>query len=68
MSKGIVVEHKGNGNRYATSEGNFNPETEKRIRELKPHESVRSYAHRPKPKTATTNTPVPAVKTSEKDK
>lgn len=50
MSKGIVVQHKETGNRYAVSEENFNPKTEDKIRVLKRGESVRSFVSRPQPK------------------
>lgn len=46
--KGIVVEHKGNGVHYAISEINFNPKVHKKVRDLKPGESVLSYKPRPK--------------------
>lgn len=55
MSKGLVVQHKKTGNRYAVSEENFNPKTEDKVRELKRGETVRSFVARPKPhKTETT--------------
>ncbi|QBZ73206.1 hypothetical protein SEA_THERESITA_13 [Microbacterium phage Theresita] len=46
MSHGIVVEHKENGVRYAISEGNFNPKVHKKVRDLKPGESVLGYKPR----------------------
>ncbi|UVG34580.1 hypothetical protein SEA_CHEETO1_14 [Microbacterium phage Cheeto1] len=48
MAKGIVVEHKGNGMQYAVSESNFNEKVHKKVRDLKPGESVRDYKPRPK--------------------
>lgn len=50
MSQGIVVEHKESGVRYAISEANFNEAKHKKIRDLRPGESVRAYV--PKTKTA----------------
>uniref|UniRef100_A0AAU6R5U9 Uncharacterized protein n=1 Tax=Micrococcus phage Olihed TaxID=3092209 RepID=A0AAU6R5U9_9CAUD len=47
-SKGIVVEHKGNGMQFAVSEVNFNPKTQKKVRDLKPGESVLTYRPRHK--------------------
>lgn len=49
MAQGIVVEHKENGVRYAVSERNFNAKIHKKIRDLKPGESVAGY----KPRRAT---------------
>ena len=46
MSKGIVVDHKETGLRYAVSERNFNPKVHTKVRELRPSESVHSF--RPK--------------------
>jgi len=45
---GIVVRHKETGNTYAVSEENRNPDTEEKIRDLKPGESIRSFVHKPK--------------------
>lgn len=45
-SHGIVVEHKESGMRYAISDINHNPEVAKKIRDLKPGESVRTYRPR----------------------
>lgn len=56
MSHGIVVEHKGNGVRFAVSERNFNPEVHKKVRDLKPGETVRGYLPRRKQETSTTRT------------
>lgn len=52
-SRGYVVEHKESEVRYAVSPQNFNEKTHTKIRELKPGETVRSYAPRAKPKRAT---------------
>lgn len=43
---GIVVEHKDNGMRFAISERNFNPKVHKRVRALKPGETVLGYQPR----------------------
>lgn len=43
---GIVVENKQSGVRYATSDINYNPKTDRKIRDLRAGESVLSY--RPK--------------------
>lgn len=48
MAKGFVVTHKETGNEYAVSEGNFNPATETKKRELKKNETVRGYLPRPR--------------------
>lgn len=46
MSAGYVVEHKESGIRYATSAHNFDKAKERKIRDLKPHETVRGYKPR----------------------
>lgn len=46
MSAGFVVEHKTSGIRYATSASNFDKVNERKIRDLKPHETVIGYAPR----------------------
>lgn len=43
-SHGIVVENKESGVRYAVSDANYDPTSERKVRDLKPGESVRSYA------------------------
>ncbi|AVJ51003.1 hypothetical protein PBI_PAJAZA_12 [Microbacterium phage Pajaza] len=43
---GIVVEHKDNGMRFALSEKNFNPKVHKKVRDLKPGETVLGYRPR----------------------
>ena len=43
MSNGIVVEHKENGVQYAVSERNYNPKVHKKVRDLKPGETVLGY-------------------------
>lgn len=48
MSRGIVVDHKETGVRYAVSESNFNEKVHTKVRDLKPGESVLSYRPRPK--------------------
>lgn len=40
---GIVVEHKESGVRYAVPDENYNSDIHRKIRDLKPHESVLSY-------------------------
>ena len=40
---GVVVDHKETGIRYAISEKNFNPDIHKRVRDLKPGETVLSF-------------------------
>lgn len=45
-SHGIVVDHRESGVRYAVSDANFNPQVHRRVRDLKPGESVLGY--RPK--------------------
>lgn len=40
---GIVVEHKENGMRFALSDKNYNPKVHRKVRDLKPGESVRTY-------------------------
>lgn len=46
MSRGIVVDHKESGVRYAISESNFNTKVHKKVRELKPGETVLGYKPR----------------------
>lgn len=41
---GIVVEHKESGARYASLDANFDPDNERRIRDLRPGETVLSYS------------------------
>lgn len=48
MSKGIVVDHKRSGVRYAISEERFNPKDHVRVRDLRSDESVLSYVPRRK--------------------
>lgn len=43
MSKGIVVDHKESGVRYAVSEKNFNEKVHKKVRDLKPGETVQGF-------------------------
>jgi hypothetical protein len=40
MSKGIVVDHKESGVRYAISETNFNKKVHTKVRDLRPGETV----------------------------
>lgn len=44
MSKGIVVDHKESGVRYAISEHNFNEKVHTRVRDLKPGETVLGFS------------------------
>lgn len=64
---GIVVRHKETGNTYAVSEENLNPDTEVRIRDLKPGESIRSFVHKPKdnPKSDKPQASKPAIASKE---
>jgi len=43
MSKGIVVDHKDSGVRYAISLHNFNEKIHTFVRDLLPHETVRGF-------------------------
>lgn len=43
---GIVVDHKESGMRFAISDRNYNPKVHRKVRDLKPGESVCTY--RPK--------------------
>lgn len=45
-SHGIVVENKDNGMHYAISDVNYNSETHRKVRDLKPGETVRNYRPR----------------------
>lgn len=45
---GIIVEEKSSGVRHAVSESNFNHKTQKRIRDLRPGETVLGYTPRRK--------------------
>lgn len=47
-SHGIVVEHKESGTRYAVSDRNYNPDVHRKIRDLRPGETVIGF--RPKRK------------------
>lgn len=42
-SHGIVVQNKESGLRYASHDRNYDPKTERKVRDLKPGESVLSY-------------------------
>ena len=57
MAKGYVVMHKETGNEYAVSEGNFNPKTESKKRDLKKNETVRGYVPRPRVKANAADVP-----------
>jgi hypothetical protein len=46
VAKGIVVEHKESGVRYAISEKNFNGKLQKKVRDLHPGETIIGYAPR----------------------
>lgn len=59
MSKGIIVDHKESGVRYAVSEHNFNDKVHKKVRDLKPGESVLGYSPRRKGSPAEPNDPAP---------
>lgn len=45
---GIVVEHKETDIRFAVSDRNYDPKVHRKIRDLRPGESVQSYSPRPK--------------------
>jgi len=45
---GIVVEHKESGVRYAVSDANYNPDVHRKVRDLRPGETVWSYQPRAK--------------------
>lgn len=71
---GIVVQHKESGVRYALSDENYDPKTERKVRDLKPGETTRSYIPKPAPEgwepseeaEGSTNTPEsPAKSTSD---
>lgn len=64
---GIVVRHKETGNTYAVSEENLNPDTEEKVRDLKPGESIRSFVHKPKdnPKSDKPQASKPAIASKE---
>lgn len=58
--RGIVVDHKESGVRYAVSERNYNPKIHTKVRELDPGETVLGF--RPKRKEQTRKAaPNPAV-------
>lgn len=42
-SHGIVVENKESGLRYASTDANFDPQSERKVRDLRPGESIFSY-------------------------
>lgn len=64
MSRGIVVDHKENHMRYAISEKNFNPKVHKKVRDLRPGESVYSYQPKRRPQ-GHTDTPAPTPGAAE---
>ncbi len=41
---GIVVDHKESGTRFAISDKNFNEKVHRKVRDLRPGETVRGYA------------------------
>jgi hypothetical protein len=45
---GIVVEHKETEMHFAVSDRNYNPEVHRKVRDLRPGESVITYRPRPK--------------------
>lgn len=66
MSKGIVVDHKETGVRYAISEHNFNKAIHKKVRDLRPGETVLGY--KPKARSeASEGAPSPSSGTSTPD-
>lgn len=48
--RGIVVDHKESGVRYAISESNFNPKLHRKVRPLLPTETVHGYQPKVAPK------------------
>lgn len=48
MSRGIVVDHKETGIRYAVSESNFRDELHEYVRELSPGETIVAFRPRPR--------------------
>lgn len=52
MAKGIVVQHKESGIRYAVYEDAWDRSSEKKVRDLKPGESVLSYIPKLAPDTS----------------
>jgi hypothetical protein len=51
MSRGIVVDHKESGVRYAISEKNFNGKVHTKVRALNPGETVLGFQPKRKPET-----------------
>lgn len=47
MTKGIIVDHRESRVRYAISEQNFNKKVHKRVRDLKPGETILGYRPHP---------------------
>lgn len=45
---GIVVDHKESGTRYAVSDKNYNPDIHRKVRDLRPGETVVGYRPRRK--------------------
>ncbi|QDP44066.1 hypothetical protein SEA_MCGALLEON_14 [Microbacterium phage McGalleon] len=61
-SHGIVVEHKENGIHFAVSDANYNSKVHRKVRDLKPGESVRTYVPRkPEPLSEVVDTATPAT-------
>ena len=58
--KGIIVENLSSGTRRAISESNFNPDREKKIRDMKPGETVIGFVPRAKVKPGPQPVPTPA--------
>lgn len=56
---GIVVDNTENGRRYAISDRNYNPKVHRKVRDLRPGESVTSY--RPKASPGATGNPTPTT-------
>lgn len=50
---GIVVDNTENGRRYAISDRNYNPKVHRKVRDLRPGESVTSYRPKASPGGAT---------------
>lgn len=63
-SHGIVVEHKEIGTHYAVSDSNYNPKIHRKVRDLKPGETVLGYAPRmPEPISEVVDKATPAPRT-----
>lgn len=62
---GIVVEHKESGMRFAVSDRNYNPKVHRKVRDLKPGESVRTYSPRHSERVSAASSPEGGTSTPE---